>query len=103
MKTTNSTNPPLIEVCQTSCRRQLARLGRWLADWLNMGELGPLPPSRLMPIQVHPPVQFRPRLNFRRPSLDSLKDSGALSRMQLAPLRSAAANRDSGVEMRHPA
>jgi len=37
-----------------------------------------------IPVEVHPPVQFRPSVNFRRPQLESLKDSGAFDRIELA-------------------
>ncbi len=41
------------------------------------------PPS--LEIEFAPVVQFNPRLNFRRPPLDSLKDSDVLRRMQPQP------------------
>ena len=67
--------------------QKLACLCNGLADAqayaLAINEIPLAQPKRLVPIQMHPAVEFKPRLNFRRPSLDSLEASGALKRIQL--------------------
>lgn len=83
MKTTTLIKTWLKELRKGRGLLQLVRLFNELADAIALDKT-PLMQPRLVPIRVHPPVQFRPRLNFRRPPLDSLKDSGALERIEIA-------------------
>jgi len=90
MKTKTLINTWLTGLRKGRGLQKLARLCNVLADALTVNEIPLAQPRRCVAIQIHPTVEFKPRLNFRRPSLDSLEASGAIKRIQgvVGPRRS---------------
>ena len=67
--------------------RSIPRICRGLAEAATLDTMPLMPVRQLIPIAVHAESRFKPRINFRRPQLDSLTDFARIERSLRKNLR----------------